>query len=156
MAKNEEQSMRTLATVLLSAALAGIPLSLRAQQSDRYAACSFYPQGAGCDQVYRQALKDNSPSALPVRSAFQDYARYLRMPASELTAEDRRWLEDNGIRLPALNPSNQAGLHNLLHDPALKDESKKRSAVNNFIGRAVQAELYCSFNSCEPPVSATS
>jgi hypothetical protein len=156
MAKNEEQSMRTLATVLLSAALAGIPLSLRAQQFDGYAACSFYPQGAGCDQVYRQALKDNSPSALPVRGAFQDYARYLKMPASGLSAEDRRWLQDNGIRLPALNPSNQAGLHNLLHDQALQDGDKKRAAVNNFLGRAVQAELYCSFNSCDPPAPATS
>jgi hypothetical protein len=148
--------MRVLATVLLSAGLAGIPLCLNAQQFDRYAACSFYPQGAGCDQVYRQALKDNSPAALPVRDAFQKYARYLRMPAAELTAQDRRWLKDSGIRLPALNPINQAGLHNLLHDQALKEGEAKRSAVNNFIGRAVQAELYCSFNSCVPQAPAIS
>jgi len=143
--------MRALATVLLSATLATIPFSLRAQQLDRYASCSFYPQGAGCDQVYRQALKDNSLAALPVREAFQNYARYLKMPAAEMTAEDQRWLKDNGIRLPALSPANRAGLHHLLQDQALKEGDSKRSAVHNFIGRAVQAELYCSFNNCEPP-----
>jgi hypothetical protein len=146
--------MRTLATVLLSAALAAIPSSLRAQQFDRYSSCSFYPQGAGCDQVYRQALKDSSPWAQPVRDAFQKYARYLKMSAAELTPEDRRWLKDNDIRLPALNRVNQSGLHNLLLDPTLKDGAEKRSAVHNFIGRAVQAELYCSFNNCEPPATS--
>ena len=148
--------MRTLASVLLSAALAAIPFSLRAQQLDRYAACSLYPQGAGCEQVYRQALKDSSPWALPVREAFHKYARYLKMPAAELTPEDHRWLKDNDIPLPVLSPVNRSGLHNLLHDQTIKDGADKRSAVNNFIGRAVQAELYCSFNSCESPAPATS
>ena len=148
--------MRTLATVLLSAALAILPFPLSGQPLDRYSSCSLYPQGADCDQVYRQALKDNSLAALPVREAFQNYARYLKMPAAELTAEDQRWLKDNSIRLPALSAANRAGLHHLLQDQALKEGDSKRSAVHNFIGRAVQAELYCSFNSCELPAPAVS
>lgn len=116
---------------------------------DLYSKCSFYPQGAGCDGAYRQALKDADPAALAVRAAFQDYARYLKDGAPGLDESDRTWLKQNGIRLPQLNATNLAGLHNLLADPALQaDQDRKRAAVNNFIGRAVQAELYCALNGC--------
>jgi len=141
--------MRNFATVFLSATLAATPLSLHAQP-DRYSSCSFYPQGAGCDQAYQQALTDKSPEALLVREAFQKYARYLKLPAAELTPEDQRWLKENSIRLPALNAANRSGLHHLLHDESLKENEAKQAAANNFIGRAVEAELYCSLNGCEP------
>lgn len=112
-------------------------------------ACYFYPQGPGCEQVYQRALKDAGPVAISVRDAFEKYARYLQDQTGGLTQEDRRFLKENDIALPfALNASNQAGLHNVINDPALRDPVVRRSAVTRFIGHAVQAELYCSTTGC--------
>lgn len=140
--------MRRFAIPLFFLLLAMPALPVDAQQLDAYSACSFYPQGAGCDQVYQRALKDSSLEAAPVREAFQKYARYLKMPSSGLDDQDRRWLKDNHIRLPALDAADLAGLHNLLHDDTLKNGDEKQAAANNFIAHAVQAELYCRLNSC--------
>lgn len=112
-------------------------------------ACYFYPQGPGCEQVYQRALKDSGPVANSVRDAFEKYARYLQNQTGGLTEEDRRYLKENGVALPfELNATNQAGLHNVINDPALRDPVVRRSAVNRFIGHAVQAELYCGTTDC--------
>lgn len=115
-----------------------------------YTLCTFYPQDSRCPPVHAHALKDTSPSATAVKDAFDHYARYLKQPSGGLTDEDRQYLRESGIRFPSdLSPANQAGLHNVIHDPALqKDEGARRAEVNNFISRAVSAELYCAFNSC--------
>lgn len=130
----------------------GLPQPGRAQDGpapDPYTACYFYPQGPGCENVYQQALKDTGPVAISVRDAFEKYALYLQHQTGGLTEEDRRYLKENGTMLPfELNATNQAGLHNVINDPALRDPVMRRSAVTRFIGHAVQAELYCGTTGC--------
>jgi hypothetical protein len=134
---------------LVPALLTTLPWMARAQPADPYTFCSFYPQGAPCGQVYQQALKDNSsPAAGSVRDAFGSYARYLKPPAS-LGDQDRAWLKNNDITEPGLTQANLGGLHNVINDPTLtKDPASQRAAVNNFITRALEAELFCGFNNC--------
>ena len=137
------------------AAMLVITPTARAQTATNDAAlyipCSFYPQGTGCDGVYKQALHDDSPAAASVRAAFQYYARYLKPVGSGLSDDDNRYLAQNDIRVPFdLNAADTAGLHNVINDGALaKNPDERRAAVNGFIGRAVQAELYCGTNRCE-------
>ena len=58
-------------------------------------------------------------------------------------------MQDNQIELPLdLNAQDLGGLHNVINDPALKDGDAKVIAVQNFLSRAVQAELYCGLNGC--------
>ncbi len=117
--------------------------------TDRYVFCSFRPQAPSCGPVYRQALQDQSPAAAAVKAAYDGYGRYVVNAKGALTADDRQFLAASAIRLPDLTPQDQAGLHAVINDPALsKDAEAKRVAVNNFLSRAVQAELYCGFNSC--------
>ena len=117
---------------------------------DLYMLCAFYPKPGTCDAVYRQAMKDSSVSAQAVRDEYMGYARYL-YGSSTLTESDHQYLKDNGILVPRdLSLANQAGLHNVITDATLYADAK-RSAVNNFLSRAVQAELYCGFNKCDDP-----
>jgi hypothetical protein len=115
-----------------------------------YVRCSFYPQGKGCDQAYQQARRDPSPSAVSVREAFEHYLHYLKPATSVLTDGDKRYLVQNEIRAPfELRAADLAGLHNVINDPSLaNDPAAKRLAVNGFIARAVQAELYCGADGC--------
>jgi len=147
LAKFRRQSaISTLTCLLLMAGAAG---SARAQSPDPYVRCSFYPQGTGCEQVYQQALHDISPGAASVRSAFEQYARYLKPENAGLTEGDKSYLAQNGIRYFELNSNNLKGLHNVINDPAVaKDAEKRRMKVNAFIARAVQAELYCGTSGC--------
>ena len=118
---------------------------------DLYTMCAFYPKPGTCEEVYRQAMRDNSITAQAVRAEYTGYARYLN-GAAALTETDRRFLRDNGIRVSGdLSLANQAGLHNVINDASLRGEDAKRAAVNNFLSRAVEAELYCGFNSCDAP-----
>jgi hypothetical protein len=118
-----------------------------ASAQDLYPVCAFYPKPGTSEEVYRQAMRDNSISAEAVRAEYTGYARYL-YGAAALTEADRQFLRNNGIRVPEdLNPANQAGLHNVINDASLSADAR-RVAVNNFLSRAVEAELYCGFNSC--------
>ena len=67
-----------------------------------------------------------------------------------MTPEDLKYLQANAIRLPdELSPAQKSGLHNVINDSALQgNPAAKNSAITNFIGRAVQADLYCGFNDC--------
>jgi len=126
------------------------PTKAAASVQDLYMVCAFYPKPGTCDEVYRQAMRDNSISAQAVRAEYIGYARYLG-GAAALTETDRQFLKDNGIRVPEdLSPANQAGLHNVINDASLNADNK-RAAINNFLSRAVEAELYCGFNSCDIP-----
>jgi hypothetical protein len=119
--------------------------------AELYTLCAFYPQAAPCGALYRQSLRETTPPAQAVKQAFEGYARYLTPADSPgLTGQDRQYLTANGVQIPAdLNAANQAGLHNVIGDPALQADAQARlRAVNNFIGRARQAELYCHFNAC--------
>lgn len=121
---------------------------------DLYMLCAFYPKPGTCEAVYQRALKDNSITAEAVRAEYTGYARYLN-GSSPLTDEDRQYLKQTGILVPRdLSAANQAGLHNVINDAALTDDAR-RAAVNNFLSRAVEAELYCGFNSCEVDTSQT-
>ena len=52
--------------------------------------------------------------------------------------------------MPDLEPEDQAGLHAVISDPTLRSNANAlQLAVNGFLGRAVQAELYCGFNTCQ-------
>ena len=118
-----------------------------------YMVCAFYPKPGACEDVYRHAMRDNSISAQAVRAEYAGYARYLN-GAATLNEADRQFLKDSGIRAPQnLSPANQAGLHNVINDPSLSGDAK-HAAVNNFLSRAVEAELYCGFNNCEVPARA--
>lgn len=120
---------------------------------DLYMVCAFYPKRGACDRIYQQAMTRDDISTQAVKAEYNGYVRYLTGKAA-LTDTDRQWLKENGILMPAqLSPDNQAGLHNVINDKSLNPESR-RAAVNNFLGRAVQAELYCRFNNCENDNSA--
>jgi hypothetical protein len=115
---------------------------------DLYMLCAFYPKPGTCEAVYQRALKDNSITAEAVRAEYTGYARYLN-GSSPLTDADRQYLKETGILVPGdLSPANQAGLHNVINDAQLSADAR-RAAVNNFLSRAVEAELYCGFNSCQ-------
>ena len=114
-----------------------------------YLLCSFYPKSGTCDDVYNRALRDDSILSQAAKNEYLGYARYLR-GASDLSDSDRQFLKENGVRMPDdLSVINQAGLHNVINDPALKSLSERLSAVNNFLIRADSAELYCHFNDCK-------
>ncbi len=114
--------------------------------------CTFYPKRGTCEPVYQRALKDNSITAEAVRAEYTGYARYLN-GSSPLTDEDRQYLKETGILVPSdLSVVNQAGLHNVINDPALTADAR-RAAVNNFLSRAVEADLYCGFNNCQEDTS---
>jgi hypothetical protein len=120
--------------------------------ADLYMLCAFYPKPGTCEAVYQKALKDNSITAEAVRAEYTGYARYLN-GSSPLTDADRQYLRETGILVPNdLSPANQAGLHNVINDPALTADAR-RAAVNNFLSRAVEAELYCGFNNCQEDTS---
>lgn len=138
------------ATIAGSCATVAVPVAFaQSTEMDRYVLCTFRPQASACEAVYKQALHDDTPAAGAVKAAFEGYGRYVRNANGALTEDDRRYLAANDIRLPDLTPEDQAGLHAVLNDPGLqKDANERRVAVNNFLGRAVQAELYCGFNSC--------
>jgi len=122
--------------------------------ADLYMLCAFYPKPGTCEAVYQRAMKDNRISAEAVRAEYTGYARYLKGSAP-LTEADRKYLQDTGIRAPNdLSTANQDGLHNVINDPGLTAD-QRRAAVNNFLSRAVEAELYCRFNSCEEDSSRT-
>ena len=121
---------------------------------DRYLLCSFYPKPGTCESVYHKALNDSSIAAEAVRAEYMGYARYLK-GTGKLTDADREYLKSNGITVPKdLNSTNQTGLHNVINDSNIAPE-QKRASINNFLSRAVQAELYCRFNSCEEPEQKT-
>jgi len=118
-----------------------------APAADLYSLCAFYPKPGTCEDVYREAMQDETISAQAVKAEYEGYVRYLGGNAA-LTDADRQYLSRHGIRVPGdLTPANQAGLHNVINDPALSAEARLL-AVNNFVSRAIQAELYCSFNHC--------
>ena len=146
---DRNSQLPSLALLTLLALLAAPPPAEAQPAAELYTLCSFYPQGAPCEAVYQEALKDQSaPPARSVRDAFNYYARYLKPPA-QFTDADRAWLTDNQITLPDLSEANLGGLHNVINDPALAgDSAARRNAANNFISRALEAELYCGFNSC--------
>lgn len=122
--------------------------STNGSAQDLYMICAFYPKPGTCESVYRKAMSDSSITAEAVKAEYTGYARYLS-GAGSLTDADRQYLKDNNILVPKdLSPANQAGLHNVISDPTLVANAK-RAAVNNFLSRAVEAELYCGFNSCE-------
>jgi len=121
-----------------------------ASTQDLYTVCAFYPKPGTCEEVYQQTMRDNSITAQAVRAEYTGYARYLNGTAA-LTETDRQFLRDNGIRVSGdLSLTNQAGLHNVINDASLRGDAK-RAAVNNFLSRAVEAELYCGLNSCNTP-----
>ena len=110
--------------------------------------CAFYPKPGTCETVYQRAMKDASIAAEAVRAEYTGYARYLDGTGS-LTDADRQYLKDNEVTLPPdLSAVNQAGLHHVINDPSLTADVK-RVDVNNFLSRAVEAELYCGFNDCK-------
>lgn len=111
---------------------------------DFYLLCAFYPKPGTCEEVYRHAMTDKDIPAEAVRAEYNGYARYLGGGQS-LTDADRQYLKENQIRVPDdISPADQSGLHNVINDPALwRDADSRRAAVNNFLNRAVEAELYC-------------
>jgi hypothetical protein len=125
-----------------------LPAGTSASGQDLYMVCAFYPKPGTCEAIYQRAMKDTSITAEAVRAEYTGYARYLNGAAS-LTDADRQYLQDNGIMVPTdLSAVNQAGLHRVINDPSLTPDVK-RGAVNNFLSRAVEAELYCGFNDCK-------
>ncbi len=115
---------------------------------DLYMLCAFYPKPGTCENIYRRAMQNQSIIAQAVKAEYTGYARYLGGSAS-LSYTDRQYLKDHGIWIPGdLSLANQAGLHNVINDASLGADAKQ-AAINNFISRAVEAELYCGFNSCE-------
>jgi hypothetical protein len=134
----------------LSAIAGASAVLAQATEADRYTYCAFRPQASSCEAVYRHALTDPTPAADAVKAAFEGYGRYVRNANGVLTDDDRRYLVTSGIQLPDLTPQDQAGLHWVINDPSVQQNADaKRVAVINFLGRAVQAELYCNFNNCK-------
>jgi hypothetical protein len=142
----------SLATPLKAEELAKIdpvPVSTEAAGND-YLLCAFYPKPGTCEGVYRHAMDDSSITAQAVRAEYSGYVRYLD-GAQDLTDADRRYLAENNILMPAgLDARDQAGLHNVIAAPGLTAQ-QRLVAVNDFLSRAVQAELYCGFHDCGPP-----
>jgi hypothetical protein len=131
-----------------NSAKTALSFSTSASAQDLYLLCAFYPKPGVCESVYRKAMRDSDITAEAVKAEYLGYARYLG-GNGRLNDADRQYLKDNGIQVPQdLTAANQAGLHNVIGDPTLTAD-EKRAAVNNFLGRAVEAELYCSFNTCE-------
>jgi hypothetical protein len=140
------------AAIGLYAALSSIGArSQGALTPNDYTHCTFDPLAPVCESVYQQALKDTNPYAVSVKNAFEVYGRYMRLPSSGLTDEDRQYLKVNNINIPDdLTAADQGGLHNVINEPALqKDSSARQAAVNGFLSRATQVELYCALNACE-------
>lgn len=138
----------------MGAASSSVPATQSKRLEDLYLLCAFYPKQGTCEPVYQHALKDNSIAAEAVRAEYAGYARYLNGSAP-LTDADREYLNKTGIRVPNdLSAANQTGLHNVINDAALSADAR-RAAVNNFLSRAVEAELYCGFNSCQDSASHT-
>jgi hypothetical protein len=130
-------------------AVRGSPQTAAVSPSARqlYAKCALYPEPGTCEAVYQAAMRDDSVLAEAPRAEYAFYARYLTGQGT-LTEQDLQFLKDNAIVLPdGLSGADLAGLHNVIRDESLKPGAK-RAAVNNFLSRAVQAELYCGFNSC--------
>lgn len=122
--------------------------STNASAQDLYIVCAFYPKPGTCESVYRKAMNDSSINAEAVKAEYMGYAKYLSGNGS-LSDADRQYIKDNAIPVPNnLTAINQTGLHNVISDPALT-ANEKRAAVNNFLSRAIEAELYCGLNSCE-------
>ena len=146
--------------ILACAGFAALPFAAAAQSpisSDAYIQCSFHPQAAPCERIYRQADKDDNPGAAAVKAAYEGYGRYVKAPSPGMNEADRQYLKDNQISLPEdLAPEDLYGLHNVINDPGLKDAADRRRAVNNYINRAVESELYCGFNGCADGVSLVS
>ena len=112
--------------------------------------CAFRPQSESCQAIYQHSLGDPAPTAVSVKDAFENYGRYVRAAKGPLTDEDRRYLAANNIALPPdLNAEDAAGLHELIHENSQNGSVASIRAINGFISRAVQAELYCYFNTCQ-------
>jgi len=143
-----------IAATFFSLGILAMPHASQAQGADMqalYTKCAFYPQAEVCDQAYRTALTDkDNPAAAAVKAEYEGYGHYLKSNGTPLTAQDEGYLRANAIRLPdQLSQAQRSGLHNVIQDPALQqDVSAKNRAITNFIGRAVQADLYCGFNDC--------
>jgi hypothetical protein len=149
-AKKTCEGNMKLFRLLAATGLAALAWGSAAAQSDLYTLCAFYPQGTPCEGVYRQSLTDTAPPAQAVQQAWLGYARYLKNAAPGLTDQDREFLRQNAIQLPAdLSAADLGGLHNVIADPGLKTADDKRQAVNNFINRALEAEIYCGFHNCK-------
>ena len=141
----ESAKANPLPTAIQPSSISAAP---SAPGQDLYMVCAFYPKPGTCESVYQRAMKDTNITAQAVRAEYTGYARYLSGTRS-LTDADRQYLKDNGIMVPtALSAVNQAGLHRVINDPSLTPDLK-RGAVNNFLSRAVEAELYCGFNDCK-------
>ena len=119
---------------------------------DAYMLCAFYPKPGTCERIYRKAMTDKDIAAEAVRAEYAGYVKYLGGNGT-LSETDRQYLRDNRITLPdGLSAADQSGLHNVINDPAFAgDADARRIAVNNFLTRAVEAELYCSFSNCSTP-----
>ena len=147
-------SHTVIAATFLGLGILAMPHASRAQGADiqaSYTKCAFYPQAEVCDQAYKNALADkDNPAAAAVKAEYERDGRYLKSNGTSLTAEDEAYLRANAIRLPdQLSQAQRSGLHNVIQDPALqRDVSAKNIAITNFIGRAVEADLYCGFNDC--------
>jgi hypothetical protein len=143
-----------IAATFFGIGILAAPHASRAQGADiqaLYTKCAFYPQAEVCDQAYKIALADkDNPAAAAVKAEYEGYGHYLKSNGTALTPQDEVYLRAHAIRLPDhLSEAQRSGLHNVIQDPALQqDLSAKNSAITNFIGRAVQANLYCVFNDC--------
>ena len=142
------------------AALLATPRAAAQEPSpDPVTLCAFRPQSPPCEGEYRKALaRPDDPGGEAVKAAMEGYGRYVKNAKGTLTGDDRRFLASNGISLPpgGLTEEDLAGLHAVINDPALSaDPDGHQRAVNNFLSRAVQAELFCAFNRCaDAPSSA--
>ena len=128
------------------------PAAAQATAPDPATLCAFRPQSPPCEALYRKALAEpDDPGAQAVKAAMEGYGRYVKNAKGGLTDQDHRFLAQNGIPLPPgdLTEEDQAGLHAVINDPAFSaDADAHQRAVNNFLSRAVQAELFCAFNIC--------
>jgi hypothetical protein len=151
-----------LLTSLLCASAAfaqNAPIPASPSIGELYTLCTFYPEPGTCDPVYARAATDNTiPAAESARATYQSYVRYLNTDARALTPEDMAFLKTNNIALPdTLTPTELGGLHGVITDPALqRDAAAKLRAVNAFLGRAVQAHIYCVLHDCKAKAASQS